>query len=457
MNSFLKNSNTNNLNYLGNSNVYNLNSMNIGGGKKKPGDDLHDYKKVTFTDVDKNSEFPSEFHVQHEYSNNSNAGNPNFQNTNGKSPLIFTHSETSYDGSAPITNKNRMSLKKNLNVLNKLSDEGMKRLWEEAHKPGNFSFKATKEGQNQNNLNMLENLNMITNVNEIAQDNPPAGRGIGPTSKSYLTYIDVKHPKTKKIIDRNKGTITTVVDMGNVDKTVILDPKNTANYDHVEHRLDDHFLTSDYEMHFKTEPNKTAYKRPFGSLDMGGWPKKNKGYTNSTVEGDKETTNYKYESDFSLRSSKPFAVKSVQTKDPDGINLNGQKFEYGKTINGQTNGNRISLTQQAGCCSIEPCIYLPKCESSLNEIQPLQKDSFSFLEMQSTEKQSRSRSRYPNEQFKCVESRLNEILDYLCDEEIPPSFTGYCKALRKQIHVAIESLLYHDKIIDICSSINLCR
>lgn len=40
----------------------------------------------------------------------------------------------------------------------------------------------------------------------------------------YKTYIDVRHPKIVKIIDRNKGTVSQTTDMGGVEKTVFLSP-----------------------------------------------------------------------------------------------------------------------------------------------------------------------------------------------------------------------------------------
>ncbi len=61
----------------------------------------------------------------------------------------------------------------------------------------------------------------------------------------------MRHPTTKKIIDRNKGTISTVTDMGAVYKTTVLTPENLSTYHDVEHRLDEEFKESDKVLHDK--------------------------------------------------------------------------------------------------------------------------------------------------------------------------------------------------------------
>jgi hypothetical protein len=56
----------------------------------------------------------------------------------------------------------------------------------------------------------------------------------------------------------------------------------------------------------------------------------------------------------------------------------------------------------------------------------------------------RKRSRFPDPQWTCAEKNLKEMINYLCNQEISLSYVKYCKALKEQINVIIESFLYHD-------------
>ena len=205
------------LNNAMNANIKNQNSMNLGDSNSKK--EIAETKKVIYTDIDKSSEFPSALNIKHEFTKPDKTA----FSYSDRSPTIQTASTTTYEGSGPFENLNKMSLKKNMNLMNQMADQGMKKMWEELKKVdpkakgmGNFSFKAKDDQYNNvngvNNLNLVDNLNIINNVNEIEEpkEEPPAKE----PQKTSLTYIDVKHPKTKKIIDRNKGTITTIVDLG---------------------------------------------------------------------------------------------------------------------------------------------------------------------------------------------------------------------------------------------------
>ena len=105
------------------------------------------------------------------------------------------------------------------------------------------SKKQNINTMNSNNLNIISNTNIIANLCPIPQ-NCPNKTDDGNSSKKHLTYYDVKHPTTRKIVDKNKGIITTVTDLGTVTKTIVLKPEEIANYQDVEHALDNEFAES---------------------------------------------------------------------------------------------------------------------------------------------------------------------------------------------------------------------
>ena len=59
-----------------------------------------------------------------------------------------------------------------------------------------------------------------------------------------LKLYTVYRKKCRKIVDKNKGIITTVTDLGTVTKTIVLKPEEIANYQDVEHALDNEFAES---------------------------------------------------------------------------------------------------------------------------------------------------------------------------------------------------------------------
>lgn len=69
----------------------------------------------------------------------------------------------------------------------------------------------------------------------------------------------------------------------------------------------------------------------------------------------------------------------------------------------------------------------------------------------------RNRSRFPDPQWECAEKNIKEMVDYICNEEISRSFVKYCKVLKEQINMVIESLLFHDLNDEICEKIKMCN
>ena len=79
----------------------------------------------------------------------------------------------------------------------------------------------------------------------------------------------MRHPTTKKVIDRNKGTIETVTDMGAVYKTTVLRPENFSTYRDVEHRLDEEFKESDKVLMAKQTALRNRNYSPIAILNKG--------------------------------------------------------------------------------------------------------------------------------------------------------------------------------------------
>jgi len=84
--------------------------------------------------------------------------------------------------------------------------------------------------------------------------------------------------------------------------------------------------------------------------------------------------------DIDIASPKEYVIKSIQTNNPNGVNVNSDHFDYGKTINNYDFGDIYkskSIEPIRGerhtiktyglnieCCNVEPCVSLPPCKAS---------------------------------------------------------------------------------------------
>ena len=134
-----------------------------------------------------------------------------------------------------------------------------------------------------NNINIVSNTNII-NSNDCGGDNCPDPEPYNPhnssdnndtgndgnnssnSTKKHLAYYDVRHPSTKKIVDKNKGTITTITDLGSVVKTVVMDPEDLESYQDVEHALDDQFEESGILFFYGCIKNFLVFSRILATL-----------------------------------------------------------------------------------------------------------------------------------------------------------------------------------------------
>lgn len=249
-------SNTNNANnVISNKNVLHLNSaMNL----------LNKLNNDTFRkmeEIDKKIDVLPNFKAKNETSSSllNNKSKASSLPTNNKSksldflhsfrfrdhPIFFLSSveRLKFSKNSKLKSKNTKSLLKTKSSTHKL-----KKI--KSEEPWFNSYSA-------NNINIISNTNII-NSNDCEKDNCPDPEPYNPhnssdnndtndgnsTQKKHLAYYDVRHPSTKKIIDKNKGTITTITDLGSVVKTVVMNPEDVESYQDVEHALDDQFEES---------------------------------------------------------------------------------------------------------------------------------------------------------------------------------------------------------------------
>ena len=149
-------------------------------------------------------------------------------------PNLVTKSSSSSKNGEIVENINHIDLNgKSLDNLHEFNTKNMEHLMKlnNALKGGNFSFKYQNNKEKNENLYkkdvvLINNANMVKskseatlvenqNCNNISDLNIDQKQQQIPKEKS-LTYYDVKHPKTTKVLDRNKGIITTETDLGTV-------------------------------------------------------------------------------------------------------------------------------------------------------------------------------------------------------------------------------------------------
>jgi len=515
-------------------------------------------KRIIFEDIDnKILEIPHSFSVTHEFSSKNSSEKLDFptknhskslekqenpsKNLNFTIEIINNQSNPNKDqiikgkSMNSIENHNILDLESSLNILNSLANKTLSSMSSlstgKPQKSNNSSpkksnpfdiFKAFRfqdlkktsflqfpniNNANTNNMNVISNTNIISDISMIncSENSPcPGPNNNSNETKTHLAYYDVKHPSTHRIIDRNKGTVTTITDLGSVTKTIVMNPDDIDDYLEVEHKLDKEFNQSDSKLHYNSEAQSDEYNKPYDIGDILD----NAENIGSTEENNDNSTNktdvkYKYKTKIEVNSPKQFLIKRVQTNNKEGIKVNNRSYDYGKTMNNYsfddvyeghpdfikkshkspynddiianfssktaisikeisniTNSREISNEANGeNCCSIEPCHYLRPCvKEKYKENVKKAYIANSFLQIKKKNKfLLRKRSRFPTPQYECVQRNLKEIVDYLCNQEISSSYQKYCKVIREMVNIVIEGLLYRDSIENICSSIKMCH
>ena len=253
-----------NENIMENYNIFDLknfiNNTNQHDSSTNPSsnDQQYDRKRVIFDDIENASDIPQSFSVTHEFSNfvQNGKNTSNFQKKENsyekqKNNQINLDLKTNKKAENLIENKNLLDIKSSMEIMNKLSNKTMEMMSNLSIKDcktskneslskeksdlirksldffNNFRFQDHKivsflqfsqniNNINQNNINVINNMNIMTDVTvSNCSDNCNNNSNNNNTNNTHLTYYDIKHPTTKKIIDRNKGTITTITDLGN--------------------------------------------------------------------------------------------------------------------------------------------------------------------------------------------------------------------------------------------------
>jgi hypothetical protein len=73
-----------------------------------------------------------------------------------------------------------------------------------------------------------------------------------------------------------------------------------------------------------------------------------------------------------------------------------------------------------------------------------------------TQRRGRRDKNLPDPQWDCAQSQISKTLIYLCEEEVSVSYQRYCKPICQQINILIESILYHDDILNTCQNLHMC-
>lgn len=176
----------------------------------------------------------------------------------------------------------------------------------------------------------MQSSGSLTNINKLSVDN--ANEPSVP--QKQLTYYDVRHPTTKKVIDRNKGTIETVTDMGAVYKTTVLQPENLSTYKDVEHRLDEEFRDSDKVLLAKQTALRNRNYSPVAILNKGD---QNKGAVFDKLDKKgRLSRHYNYDTTVDIASENEHDIKRVHTNKKEGVHVNTEPYKYGKTMIGNS-------------------------------------------------------------------------------------------------------------------------
>lgn len=328
---------------------------------------LIDHKKIVFSDIDhKTPEVPQEWTVTHEFSNISEVLPKNIS-VNEKTPANYkdsyennsiiqkvdgTEIMKASSGNNFIENKNVLDLKTSMQILEQLSNKTLTHMSSlptpfsfsqfrfQDRKPSIFLQLPSISNINQNNINVISNTNIMTDIEVQNCSNNCPNKTAPNETQQHLTYYDVKHPTTQKLIDKNKGTVTTITDLGTVTKTIVMKPEEIDSYLDVEHGLDRQFNESDKMMHYNKDPDMETYNKPYDLATMITEAEQGDLGSSSETNGDNGTKiNYKYKTSIDVNSPKQFLIKRVQTNNQEGINVNNKSYEFGKTINNYTFDN----------------------------------------------------------------------------------------------------------------------
>lgn len=67
-----------------------------------------------------------------------------------------------------------------------------------------------------------------------------------------------------------------------------------------------------------------------------------------------------------------------------------------------------------------------------------------YIQNPETGRRGRRRKDLPDPQWDCADKNINDLLHFICEQEVAKSFIKYCKPILESKNEVIEGFLYHD-------------